>query len=184
MASVEQLLNEAQYAFQRINSGESKDNRRNTSRARSLCRKIIRKFPTSTEADSAHAILRRLGDEAYSSNLRSQHRHSAEHVPHDVRSPASQSRFTRGDETVVLDWRGLLKPILNAPMSVLAVIGTVAIVLFIVLGPFLLLPLIALVLFTGPFKQQLLKPKQRQKVNQFIARINAHIEERRKTGVS
>jgi hypothetical protein len=45
----------------------------------------------------------------------------------------------------------------------------------------LLFPLIALVIFTGPFKQQL-NPKQRQKMNQFITRINAHIEERRKGG--
>lgn len=183
MASVEKLLNEAQYAFQRINSGKSRDNRRNASRARSLCRKIIRRFPTTTEADSALSLLKRLGDEAYSSNLGSLHRHSAEHVSREAPSPASQQRLTRGDETVVLDWRGLLKPIFNAPMSSLAVIGIVAIVLFAVLGPFLLLPLITLVLFTRSFNQRL-KPKQRQKVNQFIARINAQIEERRKTGVS
>ena len=175
MASVEQFLNEAQYAFQSISSGETPDNRRNASRARSLCRKIIRKFPRSTEADSAHAILKRLGDEAYLSNLGSQHRHSATHVP--------QARPTLGDETVVLDWRGLLKPIFNAPKSSLAVIGTAAIILIIVFGPFFLLPLIALVLFTGPFKQRL-EPKHRQKVNQFITRINAYVEERRKTGVS
>ena len=178
MASVEQLLNEAQYAFQRISSGESQYNRRNASRARSLCRKIIRKFPTSTEAYSANAILKRLGDEAYSSSLGSQHRHSTEHVPREMSSTASQQRFTPGDETVVLDWLGLLKPIFNAPMSSLVVIGAMAIVLFIVLGPFFLFPLVALVLFTGPFKQ-LLKPRQRQKVNQFITRINAYVEEQR-----
>jgi len=183
MASVEQLLNEAQYAFHSIDSGESQGNRRNASRARSLCRKILRKFPTSTEADSALTILKRLGDETYSSNPGSQHRHSAEHVPHEVASRASQARITRGGETVVLDWRGLLKPIFNAPKLSLAVIGTAAIILIIVFGPFFLLPLIALVLFTGPFKQQL-QPKQRQKMNQFIARINAYVEERRKGGVS
>jgi len=42
MASVEQLLNEAQYAFQRVSFGESRDNERNASRASSLCKKIIR----------------------------------------------------------------------------------------------------------------------------------------------
>jgi hypothetical protein len=181
MASVEQLLNEAQYAFHSINSGESQDNRRNASRARSLCKKIIRKFPTSTEASSAHAILKRLGDETYSSSLGSQHRHSSEHKPHEVPSPASQPMFTRGDETVVLDWRELLKPIFNAPKSSLAVIGIAAIILLTVFGPFFWFPLIALVLFTGPFRQ-LLKPMQRQKVNQFITRINAYVEERRKDG--
>ena len=181
MANVEQLLNEAQYAFHSIHSGESQDNRRNASRARSLCRKIIRKFPISTEADSAHAILKRLGDEAYSSSLGSRHRHSVEHRPHEARLSASQPRITLGDETVVLDWHGLLKPILNAPKSSLAVIGAVACGLLTVVGPFLLLPFVALVLFTGPFKQ-LMQAKQRQKVNHFISQINAYVEERRKNG--
>ncbi len=181
MASAEQLLNEAQYAFHSINSGESRDNRRNASRAKSLCRKIIRKFPTSTEAAAAHGVLRRLGDEAYTSSLDSQHRHSTEHTFHEAPSPALQQGFTQGDETVVLDWRGLLDLIFNTPKSILAVVGTVAFVLFAFLGPFLLFPLIALVLFTGPFRQ-LLKPMQRQKVNVLIARTNAYVEERRKTG--
>ncbi len=181
MASAEQFLNEAQYAFQSINSGESQDNRRNASRAKSLCRKIIRKFPTSTEAVSAHGILKRLGDEAYTSNLGSQHRHSTEHTFHEAPSPASQQGFTQDDETVVLDWRGLLNLVFNTPKTSLAVAGTVAIVLFTVLGPFLLFPLIALVLFTKPFKQ-LLKPEQRQKVNELITRTNAYVEERRRTG--
>jgi hypothetical protein len=181
MASAEQLLNEAQYAFQNISSGESKDNRRNASRARSLCRKIIRKFPTSTEADSAHAILKRLGDEAYTSRLDPQHRDSAKHTFNEVPSPASQQKLTQGNEAVVLDWGGLLHLIFNTSKSSLAVVGTVAFVLFAILGPFILFPLIALVLFTGPFKQ-MLKPKQRQKMNQFITRANAYVEERRKTG--
>jgi len=181
MASAEQLLNEAQYAFHSINSGESRDNRRNASRAKSLCRKIIRKFPTSTEAAAAHGILRRLGDEAYTSNLDAQHRHSTEHTFYEAPSPASQQRFTQGDETVALDWRGLLNLIFNTSKSSLAVVGTVAFVLFAFLGPFFLFPLIALVLFTGRFRQRL-NPEQRQKMNEFIARTNAYVEERRKTG--
>ena len=186
MASAEQLLNEAQYAFQRINSGESQDNRRNASRAKSLCRKIIRKFPTSTDSASAHGILKRLGDEEFTSNLDSQHRHSTEHTfhaapPSALPSFAPQQRITQGDETVVVDWRGLLNLIFNAPKSSLAVVGTVAFVLFAFLGPFLLFPLIAFVLFTGRFRQRL-KPMQRQKMNEFIVRTNAYVEERRKTG--
>jgi hypothetical protein len=81
----------------------------------------------------------------------------------------------------MVDWRGLLNLIVNTPKSSLAVVGTVAIVLFAFLGPFLLFPLIAFLLFTGRFRQ-LLKPMQRQKVNELIARTNAYVEERRKTG--
>jgi hypothetical protein len=36
MANAEQLLNEAQYAFQSVSYGESRDNKRNASRAKSL----------------------------------------------------------------------------------------------------------------------------------------------------
>jgi hypothetical protein len=181
MASAEQLLNEAHYAFQSISSGESQYNRRNASRARSLCRKIIRKFPTSSEAVSAHAILKRLGDEAYTSKLDPQHQHSAEHTFREVASPAPQQSLAQGNDTVVLDWGGLLQLIFNTPKTSLAVVGAVAFVLFAILGPLILFPLIALVLFTGPFKQ-MLKPKQRQKMNQFITRTNAYVEERRRTG--
>ncbi len=62
MVSTEQFLNEAQYAFNSFGSGELRDNLRNAARARFFCKKIIRKFPISTEAASANAILRRLGD--------------------------------------------------------------------------------------------------------------------------
>jgi len=82
---------------------------------------------------------------------------------------------------VVVDWRGLLNLIFNTPKSSLAVVGTVAFVLFAFLGPFLLIPLIAFVIFTGRVRQQL-KPMQRQKMNEFIARANTYVEERRKTG--
>jgi len=181
MASAEQLLNEAQYAFQSISAGESRDNRRNASRAKSLCRKIIQKFPTSTEAVSAHGILKRLGEEAFTSRLSSQHQHSDEHTFHEAPLPVPQQGITQSDETVVLDWRGLLNLIFNTPKSSLAVVGSVAIMLFAILGPFFLFSLILLGIFTGRFRQ-LLKPMQRQKMNELIARTNAYVEERRKTG--
>ena len=115
------------------------------------------------------------------SSLDAQHRHSAEHTFHEVPSPASQQRVTQRGEKVGLDWGGLLHLIFNTPKLILAAVGAVAIVLFAILGPFLLLALVALVLFIGPFKQ-LLKPTQRRKMNQFITRTNAYVEERRKTG--
>jgi hypothetical protein len=181
MASAEQLINEAQYAFQSISSGESRDNRRNASRARSLCRKIIRKFPTSSEAVSAYSILQRLGDEAYVTGLPAHDQDSTKHTPLKISSAATQQRSMLADEPMVLDWSGLLQLIFNSSKSNLAIVGTIAFVLFAIMGPFFLVPLIALMAFTGPFKQ-LLQPKQRQKVNQFITQTNAYIEERRKIG--
>lgn len=189
MANAEQLLNEAQYAFQSVSYGESRDNKRNASRAASLCKKIIRKFPTSSYAAEAHAILRRLGEEAYSSKMDVEHRHTtqAEHhtaptaIPRPKPKPKTLARPTRDDVTVPFNWAGLLAVILVTSKTVLAVIAFFGVFLFGLFGPLLLLPLIAFVFLTGPFRQ-LLKPQQRREMNFFVARANAYIEERRKSG--
>ena len=187
MASAEQLLNEAQYAFQSISSGQSPDNKRNTSRASSLCKKIIRKFPTSSYAAEAHAILRRLGEEAYSSHLSVEHRHTTQAKHHTALTPMPKSKSkplvspTRHDEMVPFDWAGLLAVILVTSKTVLAVIAFFVVFLFGIFGPFMFLAFIALIFLTGPFRQTM-KPRQRQLMNEFVVRANAYIEERRKSG--
>ena len=45
------------------------------------------------------------------------------------------------------------------------------------IGFFVLLPLLAIVLFTGPFRG-VLQPKQRDEMNQAVIRANAWIDER------
>jgi hypothetical protein len=183
MANVEQLLNEAQYAFQCISFGESRDNRRNASRARSLCKKIIRKFPASSEAVEAHAILRRLGDEAFPSELSIAHRHTAPATHHTAPTPTPLERPTRDVAAVPLDWSGLWSVILSMPKTTLSVIAFVGVILLGIFGAFMFLLLIAFVLLTRPFRQ-LLKPQQRQEMNAFVTRANAYIEERRKSNTS
>ena len=182
MASAEQLLNEAQYAFQSISSGESPDNWRNASRARSLCKKIIRKFPTGFEVAEAHAILRRLGDEAYTSKMGVTHRHMdpVTHHTAPTSTPNPQDKLIRNFETVPLNWTGLLSALLAMPKTALSVIAFVGLILFGIFGPLLFFPLVAIVLLTGPFRQ-VLNPKQRQDVNVFVTKANAYIEERRKS---
>jgi hypothetical protein len=186
MANAEQLLNEAQYAFQSISYGESRDNMRNASRAKSLCTKIIRKFPTSSYAAEAHAILRRLGEEAYTSHLRVVHQHTTQAEHHTAPTaipkpkPVPLATSSHRDETVLLDWTGLLAVLAATSKSILAVIAFLGLVLFGIFGPILLLPLIAFVLLTGPFRQ-LLKPQQRKSMNVFIAQANAFIEDRRRS---
>jgi hypothetical protein len=187
MASAEQLLNEAQYAFQSISSGQSPDNKRNASRASSLCKKIIRKFPTTSYAAEAHAILRRIGEEAYSSHLGVEHRHTTQAKHHtaltSMPKPKSKSLVspTRHDEIVPFDWAGLLAVILVTSKTVLAVIAFFVVFLFGIFGPFMFLAFIALIFLTGPFRQTM-KPRQRQLMNEFVVRANAYIEERRKSG--
>jgi len=181
MASAEHLLNEAQYAFQSISVGDTRENRRNTARAKSLCKKIFRRHPGTSEAVVAHGIMMRLGEEAFESNLAIEHQHETHATAHDSQSPVSKEVVTANDETVLLDWAGLIAVILATSKTVLAVIAFFAIFLFGIFGPFLLLPLIAFVLLTGPFRK-LLNPKQRRDMNVFVIRANAYIEEQRKSG--
>ena len=200
MASAEKLLHDAQYAFASITYGESRANKRNRSRATSLCRKIMRKFPGSMEAAEAFAILQRLGQEAYMSELPVRHRHITEAQHHgSTRSSGSMplarsqspttrteptdraiaSRTTDSDET--LDWGGLLGLLLAAPKIVLGILAFFGLLLFSFLGPLLVIPLLAFVLFTGPFRSMLSRP-QRERADEFIARTNAWIDERRRAG--
>ena len=61
----------------------------------------------------------------------------------------------------------------------LGILAFVGLFLFSILGPLLVLPLIALVLFTGPFRS-MLNRSQRKQANEFIARANAWIDDRRR----
>lgn len=188
MASAEQLLHEAQYAFSCITYGESRQNRRNASRASSLCKKIIRRHPATMEAREARAMLKRLGEDAYTSNLAVVHRHKTPREHHRPRrqaqapEPAQASNrtwITSSAET--LDWGGLVSLLFAIPRVVLLLIAFAAIFLFGIFGPWLLLGLLAFVLFTGPFRR-MLGPQQRDQVNDLVARLNELIRERRNSG--
>jgi hypothetical protein len=180
MASPEHLLHEAQYAFQCISFGESRENARNRSRANSLCRKIIRKFPMSMEAAEAHAILRRLDEEAYVSEMASRHQHKSQNTHHQrpPPTPGPQSAFSGNAEIETLNWAGLFGRLFMLPKAVLAMIALAGFFLFGLLGPFLLVPLVLFVLLTGPFRQ-MLKQEQQREMNAFVARANAFLEKQR-----
>jgi hypothetical protein len=185
MASAEQLLNEAQYAFANISFGESFANARYAARAKSMCRRIIRSFPTTTEAQEAHAILRRLGEESYTSEMPVRHSHQRQSTHHEVRQPRSVARSSgvrqpsaRGD---TLDWSGLLGLLFGLPKALLFAFIAAGFVLFSIFGWFMFVPLVALVLFSGPFRS-LLQPAQRDQLKDVVARINAFIDERRGSG--
>ena len=182
MASAEHLLNEAHYAFANISYGESRANKRNAARAESLCRKIIRRYPTSTEASEARAILRRLGESLDVSSMRSPGQAKTRVENHSGRDQAVVgSRAAQTGHTTEVDWSGLIAVLLATPKVVLVVLGAVVFALFALLGPFIFLALVALVVFTGPFRSMLGAP-QRQQVEDFIVRANEFIAERRRSG--
>ena len=185
MATAEQMLNEAQYAFANITFGESFSNARHAARAKSLARKIIRKFPATMEASEARAILRRLGEEAYTSEMPIRHRHVQQSEHHGSWKPSPTPRTPRVGQQAgrddTLDWGGLIGLLFGLPKAILFAVVAVGFVFFSLFGWLIIVPLVALVLFTGPFRS-LLRPVQRDQLNDFVVRINALIEEQRKPG--
>ena len=182
MASAEHLLNEAHYAFARISYGESLANKRNAARAKSLCQKIMQRYPATMEASEARAILRRLGEESYVSTLPDRHQHmtqASHHLGREERG-ASRTVAVAPGGSPAFDWSGLIAVILMTPKIVLGVLGAVAFALFALIGPFVFFALVALVVLTGPFRS-LLAPVQRKQVDEFIARANEFIAERRRS---
>ena len=185
MATAEQLLNEAQYAFANISFGESLANTRHAARAKSLSRKIIRKFPATMEAQEARAILRRLGEEAYTSEMPIRHRHVTQTEHHEKWQPVAAPRSARVGQQVgrgdTLDWSGLIGLLFGLPRIILFAVVAAGFVLFSLFGWLIVVPLVGLVLFTGPFRS-LLGPAQRDQLNDFVVRVNELIEQQGKTG--
>ena len=185
MATAEQMLNEAQYAFANITFGESLANARHAARAKSLARKIIRKFPATMEASEAHAILRRLGEEAYTSEMEVRHRHVTQAEHHTKWKPLAAQRKPRVGQQAgrgdTLDWGGLVGLLFGLPKAILFALIVAGSVLFSLFGWLIVVPLVALVLFTGPFRS-LLQPAQRDQLNEVVVRINALIDEQRNPG--
>jgi hypothetical protein len=90
LADADELLRDAQYAFQNV-SHASMDSKKFASRAGSLARRIIRKYPASPEAAAARSILEGLGERLPKPTAQFQHVHSRtnehrSHVPAGDRS--------------------------------------------------------------------------------------------------
>jgi hypothetical protein len=60
MAGADELLRDAQYAVHCISHGDTRENRAQSARAKSLAKKIVSRYPTSVEATQARSILDRL----------------------------------------------------------------------------------------------------------------------------
>lgn len=186
MASAEQLLNEAQYAFNSVGPGGTRDDRRNASRASRLARKIISRYPTSTEAAQAHSILRRLGEEAFQSQMPLAHRHAEHSESHRTPEPQTApmraaSSAAQYDGTVSLDWRGLLSLLFATPKIVLGVLLAFGLFLFGIFGWILFLPLLLLIMLTSPARA-LLQRRQRDDINDFVVRANKWIDHKIQDG--
>ena len=133
------------------------------------------------EAGEAHAILRRLGEEAYTSALRQQHVHTSQREHHQAPGPDPEIRLSDDVEMEAFNWAGLMSLLFMLPKLVFGIGVFAGFLLFGLFGWFLFFPLLAFVLLTGPFRQ-MLKPEQRKEMNTFVAKANAFIEEQRQKG--
>ncbi len=96
MSSTEEMLREAQHAFQNISPG-SADEKKYSARAKRLALRIIRKSPDSIEGTQARMILFRLGDRPFISATRNSvhkpHAGVTEHTPHPARNESGDANF-------------------------------------------------------------------------------------------
>ena len=113
------------------------------------------------------------------------HRHVTQAEHHKKWKPLQVSRTAgagqqagRGD---TLDWGGLIGLLFGLPKAILFAVVAVGFVFFSLFGWLIVVPLVALVLLTGPFRS-LLRPAQRDQLNDFVVRVNALIEEQSKPG--
>ena len=158
MADAGELLREAQYTFHNVSHGESPDNRRNTARAKSLAHKIIRKFPTSAEADQARQILDRLDPDSATPSRQREPEHPFDqrdhhdqvdqhHRPIDIDVRDKRRTSTKHD------WKKLLLRLSQMHSTIRNLILVGMFMLFI-LVPFAAFVIVAVVIFlAGPFEK-------------------------------
>ncbi len=159
MADAGELIRDAQYAFNNITHGESRGNRKNSSRAKRLARRIVRKFPGSIEADQAQQILDRLDPDAATRSIQNAPEHQFDQKdrheqvePHH--RPLDRSRLPDGAvQAGDLDWKKLLLRLTQIQSSSRNSI-LIALFLLVILLPYAALAILAIIVFwTGPFKQ-------------------------------
>jgi len=78
------MLREAQYEFQNVSPG-AMDSKKHAAKAKSLARRIIRKYPDSYEATAAQSLLANLGERVSVPKPRNRHIHAQgneRHKPH------------------------------------------------------------------------------------------------------
>lgn len=182
--SAEELLREAQYAFQCISFGDTRDNRKNASRATRYAKKIIRKYPTSSEARQANDLLIRLGNEHYAQQFRQQHRtHSPSETLHD------HSDLKRRPSVVVsledyssepIAWSTLWNGVLGLKANFLVMGATIVFFFVLIFGFFL--PIVAFAFFAlmRPLSKQN-SPEARTARNRLMQLANAWLQKNQRS---
>ena len=183
MATAEQLLNEAQFEFHRISVGNS-SNGRHAARAKSLCRKIFRKYPGTSEAAVAHGIMMRLGEDTpVPREVREFQQAHESHQPATVgeviRKATREESLPEAFRDQPLDWGGLLSLLPRASKSVLVFFTVAGLIIFGFLGPLAIVLLsIPVLMFTVPVRR-MMPEKKRLPIDVFVAAINGWMADQR-----
>jgi hypothetical protein len=150
VASADELIREAQYAFRNISHG-STDERKYRARAEKYARRIIRKYPASIEASQARQILAQLNFQIpvqsqpvapprnAAADFEKSHSADSGHTKNLSRPPTSL-RAALQHSGVPEDWRDLIRRFIDLPPGKKKTIGFViffAIVFFFPIGIFI-----------------------------------------------
>ena len=129
MASADELIREAQYAFRNISHG-STDESKYRARAKKYAKRIIRTFPTSMEASQARRILRQLDEyvdiappplaapteSKAATEFMQDHASNSGHTANAPNTPdASDTRFQNA--ALSEDWRNVLRRFMRLPSA-------------------------------------------------------------------
>ena len=183
MADVDELLRDAQYAFQNISHGQSRENRKNSARAKYLAKQIIRKSPTSSEAEQAQQILTRLNPEAAEAAIQRRSEHpfdpQDQHEQLDqLHRPINYDVRAKKSASVNRDWKKLL-------ICLTQIHGTsrnfilVALFLLVTLLPYAALAILtAIVFLAGPF-EKLHPPGTQENLDKLYTQLDTWTSNRR-----
>jgi hypothetical protein len=150
VASADELIREAQYAFRNIGHG-STDEKKYRARTEKYARQIIRKYPASIEASQARQILAQLNFQMpvqsqsvapprnAAADFEKSHSADSGHTK-DLRRPPTSLRAALQHSGVPEDWRDLIRRFIDLPPGKKKTIGFViffAIVFFFPIGIFI-----------------------------------------------
>lgn len=113
MASAEELIREAYFAFQNISPGAT-DEKQQRARAKKFATRILRQYPVSIEARQARSILAQLKGEDVSASFVETHSHTNEIPP--LTTPADAMEHRPRGEPGDTDWRSLWQLFLRLPL--------------------------------------------------------------------
>ena len=178
MASADELIREAQYAFRNISHG-STDEKKYRAKATKYANQVIRKYPTSIEASQARSILNQMNIPVVAlsippvptnaaADFEKSHSQSSGHTTSLSRTPASLEAALQ-QSGVAEDWRDLIRRLMNLPPGKKKTIGIVVLLAVVFSFPFGIFIFAGLVIFYA-VQPALLKKHLEQLLNRLESR--------------